>query len=46
LHPTRLHEPSRAIATVTLEGGFEDFSTFNRRFRRASGLTASTFRAQ
>ena len=44
--PPRLREPSGAIATVTLEGGFEDFSTFNRRFRRASGLTGSTFRAQ
>lgn len=34
-----------AAATVALEAGFNDLSTFNRRFRRLMGATPSAYRA-
>lgn len=42
----RLRRSSDAIAAVALDCGFDDLSTFNRQFRRATGLTPGAFRAQ
>jgi AraC-like DNA-binding protein len=41
----RLRRSSEAIATVALDCGFDDLSTFNRQFRRATGLSPGAFRA-
>jgi AraC family transcriptional regulator len=50
---TRLHRAALAlrrsdqpVSAVALDAGFEDLSTFNRRFRRVMGVTPSVFRAQ
>jgi AraC family transcriptional regulator len=50
---TRLHHAAvglcrsdDAIAAVALDCGFDDLSTFNRQFRRATGLTPGAYRAQ
>lgn len=40
----RLRRFSDAIAAVALDCGFEDVSTFNRQFRRATGLTPGAYR--
>jgi AraC-like DNA-binding protein len=42
----RLRRSNDAIATVALDCGFDDLSTFNRQFRRATGLTPGAYRAQ
>ena len=50
---TRLHraammlrQSDRSISEIALEAGFEDLSTFNRRFRRVMGVSPGAFRAQ
>jgi AraC family transcriptional regulator len=42
----RLRRSADTIAAVALDCGFDDLSTFNRQFRRATGLTPGAFRAQ
>ncbi|HVS78211.1 MAG TPA: AraC family transcriptional regulator [Steroidobacteraceae bacterium] len=42
----RLLRSNDSIAAVALECGFDDLSTFNRQFRRATGTTPRCFRAQ
>lgn len=42
----RLRSSNDAIAAVALDCGFDDLSTFNRQFRRATGLTPGAYRAQ
>jgi AraC family transcriptional regulator len=37
----RSHEP---VAAIAFEMGFNDLSTFNRRFRRLMGSTPSAYR--
>jgi AraC-like DNA-binding protein len=39
----RSHEP---VSTIALDAGFNDLSTFNRRFRRIMGASPSVFRTQ
>jgi AraC-like DNA-binding protein len=50
---TRLHRAalllrrsSRPISAIALEAGFEDLSTFNRRFRRVMGVAPGVYRGQ
>lgn len=40
----RLRRSDDAIAAVALDCGFADLSTFNRQFRRATGLTPGAYR--
>lgn len=40
----RLRRSCDAIAAVALDCGFDDLSTFNRQFRRATGLTPGAYR--
>jgi len=42
----RLRRSNDAIATVALDCGFDDLSTFNRQFRRATGLPPGVYRTQ
>ncbi|HEV2271412.1 MAG TPA: AraC family transcriptional regulator [Steroidobacteraceae bacterium] len=42
----RLRRSRDNIAAVALDCGFDDLSTFNRQFRRATGLTPGAYRAQ
>jgi AraC family transcriptional regulator len=42
----RLRRSNDTIAAVALDCGFDDLSTFNRQFRRATGLTPGAYRAQ
>jgi AraC family transcriptional regulator len=42
----RLRRSSDAIAVIALDCGFDDLSTFNRQFRRTTGLTPGAYRAQ
>ncbi len=42
----RLQRSREAIAAVALECGFDDLSTFNRQFRRATGMTPGAYRAR
>lgn len=42
----RLRRSHDAIAAVALDCGFDDLSTFNRQFRRATGLTPGAYRMQ
>jgi AraC-like DNA-binding protein len=42
----RLRRSDDAIATVALDCGFDDLSTFNRQFRRATGMPPGAYRAQ
>jgi AraC family transcriptional regulator len=42
----RLRSADDTIATVALDCGFDDLSTFNRQFRRATGLTPGAYRAR
>lgn len=40
----RLRRSDDGIAVVALESGFDDLSTFNRRFRRTMGVSPSAYR--
>jgi len=42
----RLRCSGDAVATVALDCGFDDLSTFNRQFRRATGLPPGAYRAR
>lgn len=42
----QLRRSTDTIAGVALDCGFDDLSTFNRQFRRATGLTPRAYRAQ
>jgi AraC-like DNA-binding protein len=42
----RLRRSDDTIAAVALDYGFDDLSTFNRQFRRATGVTPGAYRAQ
>ena len=42
----RLRRSNDAIATVALDCGFDDLSTFNRQFRRATGMPPGAYRAR
>jgi AraC family transcriptional regulator len=42
----RLRRSNDAIAGVALDCGFDDLSTFNRQFRRATGLPPAAYRAR
>ena len=42
----KLRRCEDTIAAVALDCGFDDLSTFNRQFRRATGLTPGAYRAQ
>lgn len=42
----RLRRSDDSIAAVALDCGFDDLSTFNRQFRRTTGLTPGAYRAQ
>lgn len=42
----RLRRSDDTIAVVALDCGFEDLSTFNRQFRRATSLTPGAYRAR
>jgi AraC family transcriptional regulator len=42
----RLRRSNDAIAVIALDCGFDDLSTFNRQFRRTTGLTPGAYRAQ
>ena len=42
----RLRGSADGIAAIALECGFSDLSTFNRQFRRATGMTPGAYRAQ
>jgi AraC-like DNA-binding protein len=42
----RLRCSNDAIATIALDCAFDDLSTFNRQFRRATGLTPGAYRAR
>jgi len=42
----RLRCSSDPIATVALDCGFDDLSTFNRQFRRAMGMTPGNYRTR
>jgi len=42
----RLRRSTDSIATVALDCGFDDLSTFNRQFRRATGFPPGAYRAQ
>ena len=41
-----LRRSNDAIAAVALDCGFDDLSTFNRQFRRATGLTPGAYRSR
>jgi AraC family transcriptional regulator len=42
----RLRRSNEAIGAIALHCGFEDLSTFNRQFRRATGQTPGAYRLQ
>lgn len=42
----RLRRSIDSVAAVALDCGFDDLSTFNRQFRRATGMTPGQYRAQ
>jgi len=42
----RLRRSDDTIAAIALDCGFEDLSTFNRQFRRATGLTPGAYRTR
>ena len=43
---TRLIETSDAVSAIALDAGFNDLSTFNRRFRRLFGVSPLEYRAR
>jgi AraC family transcriptional regulator len=42
---TRLRSSSDAVSAIAFDAGFNDLSTFNRRFKRLTGLSPSAYRA-
>jgi AraC-like DNA-binding protein len=42
----RLRTSEAAISTIAFDAGFNDLSTFNRRFRREIGETPGVYRAR
>ncbi len=42
----RLRRTRDAVSTVAYDAGFNDLSTFNRRFRRITGMSPGEFRAR
>jgi AraC family transcriptional regulator len=42
----RLRRSDELISAIAFDVGFEDLSTFNRRFRQVTGLTPSAYRAR
>jgi AraC-like DNA-binding protein len=42
----RLRGSAKPISTIAFDAGFNDLSTFNRRFRRIMGMSPSAFRAR
>ena len=42
----RLRRSDEAISNIALESGFDDLSTFNRRFRRIAGMSPSAYRTR
>ena len=42
----RLHSSTDPISTIAFDAGFDDLSTFNRRFRRIMGESPGEFRAR
>ncbi|TGV55413.1 helix-turn-helix domain-containing protein, partial [Mesorhizobium sp. M2D.F.Ca.ET.160.01.1.1] len=42
----RLRLSDEAISAIAFEAGFNDLSTFNRRFRRVMGETPGNYRAR
>ena len=42
----RLRRSDDPVSVIALESGFDDLSTFNRRFRRALGLSPSAYRGR
>lgn len=42
----RLRRSDDAVAVIALESGFDDLSTFNRRFRHALGLSPNAYRGR
>ena len=42
----RLRRSNEPVSTIAFDAGFNDLSTFNRRFRRVMGETPSVFRAR
>jgi len=42
----RLRQSDEAISAIAFDAGFNDLSTFNRRFRRVTGLSPSAYRAR
>jgi AraC-like DNA-binding protein len=42
----RLRASNEAISAIAFDAGFNDLSTFNRRFRRIIGTSPSAYRGQ
>jgi AraC family transcriptional regulator len=42
----RLRHSTDAVSTIAYDAGFNDLSTFNRRFRREMGVNPGAFRAR
>jgi AraC family transcriptional regulator len=40
----QLRRSTESISTIAYDAGFNDLSTFNRRFRRIMGTTPSAYR--
>ena len=41
-----LKRSDQPVSAIALDAGFEDLSTFNRRFRRVMGVAPGLYRAQ
>jgi AraC family transcriptional regulator len=42
----RLRRSEEPVSGIAFDAGFNDLSTFNRRFRRIVGITPTAFRAR
>ena len=42
----RLRRSNEAVSTIAFDAGFNDLSTFNRRFRRIMGASPTAFRTR
>lgn len=42
----RLHQSDDTVLTIALDAGFNDLSTFNRRFKRVMGMSPGEYRAR